>query len=103
MVVSGCGWLWVVAYFSITFKLGVLKCRCTQILKESACFRVSLIKLQPSGHATLLKRYSNTCFPVKYAKFLRTPVLQNIPSGSFYPSLCMKKRKKIVSSNSSWL
>ena len=66
----------------------------SQISKESACFRVSLIKLQHSGHATLLKRYSNTCFPVKYAKFLRTPVLQNIPSGCFYPSVCMKMRKK---------
>ena len=28
--------------------------------------------------ATLLKRDSNTCFPVKSVKFLRTPILKNV-------------------------
>ena len=42
---------------------------------ENTCIGVSfLIKLQAFRSATLLKRDSqHTCFPVKFAKFLRTP------------------------------
>ena len=48
---------------------------------ENTCARVSfLIKLQASRltPATLLKkRLWHTCFPVNFAKFIRTPFLQN--------------------------
>ena len=38
-----------------------------------------LKKLQASGPVTLLKkRLQHECFPVKFAKFLRTPILKNI-------------------------
>ena len=54
----------------------------SQNSQEKTCARVSfLIKLQ--APATLLKkRLWYWCFPVDFAKFLRTPFLQNIP-GSY--------------------
>ena len=47
-------------------------------LQENTCTRVSfLIKLQ-AGPATLLKkRLGHRCFPVSFAKFLKTPFSQN--------------------------
>ena len=42
------------------------------------CWSLFLIKLQAWRPATLLKRLQHKCFPVKFAKFLRTPILQNI-------------------------
>ena len=42
--------------------------------QENTCARASfLIKLQ----ALLKKRLRRTCFPVNFAKFLRTPLSQN--------------------------
>ena len=52
------------------------------VLKDSAnftekhlCWSLFLIKLQAS---TLIKRLQHRCFPVKFEKFLRTPILKNI-------------------------
>ena len=43
------------------------------------CWCLFLIKFQVFRPATLLKRDSNTgVFQVKFAKFLRTPILKNI-------------------------
>ena len=39
----------------------------SQISRESSCFRISL-----------LKKYFNTFFPVRLAKYLETPILKNI-------------------------
>ena len=54
-----------------------------QIFEENTCAGVSFQQgLQACNKvfrgATLLKRDSNTCFPVKFAEFLRTPILKNI-------------------------
>ena len=58
---------------------------------ESTCARTSfLIKLQASGlrPATLLeKRLWHSCFPVNFAKLLRTPFLQNTSGGCFWRKL----------------
>ena len=62
----------------------------SQNSQENTCDRVSfLIKL----HATLLKnllkkRLSHRCFPVNFAKFLRTPFPQNISRQLLCKLLC---------------
>ena len=48
--------------------------RQTQQKQSSEVF----LKMGAWGSATLLKRNSSTCFPVKFAKFLRTPILKYI-------------------------
>ena len=46
--------------------------------KENNCARISfLIKLQARPATLLKKRFWHRCFPVNFAKFLRTPFLQN--------------------------
>ena len=52
----------------------------SQNSQENTCARISfLINMQAWGLATLLKnRKWHRCFPVNFAKFLRTPILKNI-------------------------
>ena len=46
-----------------------------QTSQEGTCVGVSLKKLQAEGLQLLKKRPQRRCFPVKFAKFLRTPFL----------------------------
>ena len=46
--------------------------------RKHLCGSLFLIKLQAFRAAILLRRDSNECFHVKFAKFLRTPFLKNI-------------------------
>ena len=56
----------------------------SQNSQENTCARVSfLIKLQV---LLLKKRLWYRCFPVKFAKFLRTPILWNTSGGCFSTS-----------------
>ena len=54
-------------------KKGVLK---VGFLGKHLCWSLFLINLQACRLATLLRRDANTdvCFPVKFEKFLRTPI-----------------------------
>ena len=53
----------------------------SQNSQENTCARVSsLIKLQPY---VIKKETLARCFPVNFAKFLRTPFLQNTSGGCF--------------------
>ena len=62
-------------------KKGVLKI--SQILQENNFIRVSF--WQNSRAATLFKkRQQHSCFPVNFAKLLRTPLLKNTSSGCFW-------------------
>ena len=72
---------------------------------ENTCARVSLlIKLQvwdqrPAGltPATLLKvRIWHSCFPVNFAKFLRTPFLQNTSGGCFWKILKIRCQNSYI-------
>ena len=47
------------------------------------CWSLFLITLQAVTSATLLKKGSNTCFPVNIAYILRTAFLQNTSGGCF--------------------
>ena len=68
------------------FKIGVLK-NFANFTGKNPYWNLLLIKLQALRPATLLKRDSNTCFPVKFAKVLRICFfLQNISSDCFYLS-----------------
>ena len=58
-------------------KIGILK-NFRNFTGKKLCWSLSLIKLQAWRSAILFKRDSNRCFPVKVAKFLRTPFLKNI-------------------------
>ena len=50
----------------------------SQNSQENTCARVSfLIKLQARSATVLKKGLWHRCFPVNFAKFLRTPFLQN--------------------------
>ena len=51
------------------------------------CWSLFLIKLQAFRPANLLKVDSNTCFPVKFATYLRTPILKNICEQLFLPEM----------------
>ena len=62
------------------FKKGVLK-NSANFSGKHMCLSLFLIKLQAGRPATRLQR---RCFPVKFAKFLRTPFLQNTSGGCFY-------------------
>ena len=56
----------------------------SQNSQESTCARDSfLIKLQAWPSTLLKKSLWHRCFPVNYAKFLRTPFLQNSSGGCF--------------------
>ena len=57
----------------------------SQNLKENYCARVSFLKkLQALGLIFLLKMgLRHRCFPVNFAKLLRTPFLQNTSGGCF--------------------
>ena len=62
-----------------------LSYRTTPVAASVRCFlkfqkfhrSLYLIKLQFWGPATLLKRHRHWCFPVEFAKFLRTTILKN--------------------------
>ena len=63
-------WKWSI---SQALEMGVLK-NFANFTGKHLCWCFFLIKLQASGHATLLKkRLQHGDFPVKFAKFLRTP------------------------------
>ena len=56
----------------------------TDVLKNFAkftwkdlCQSLFLIKLQASHETLLIRRLWHKCFPVNFAKYLRTPILQN--------------------------
>ena len=53
------------------FKTGVLK-SFANFTGKHLCWSLFLIKVAGLRSVTLLKRDSNTCFPVKFAKILRT-------------------------------
>ena len=56
----------------------------SQNSQENICARaLFLIKLQATLASLLKKRLWHKCFPVNFAKFLRTPFLQNTSSGCF--------------------
>ena len=55
---------------------------------ENICARVSFNKVAGLRPATFLKeRIWHSCFPVNFAKFLRTPFLQNTSGGCFWKIL----------------
>ena len=64
------------------FKIAVLKNFANSTGKH-LCWRYFLIKLQ-SWKDSIKKRLQHRSFPVKFAKFLRTPFLHNISSGCFW-------------------
>ena len=83
MVVSGCGWLWVVAYFSITFKIGALKifpnfkgkCLFSSLFNKVAALRAcNFIKkiLQHVFSCEICEIFKNTCF-TEYPQWLLLP------------------------------
>ena len=89
---------------AVTWKCSVRKVflEISQNSQEITCARVSfLIKL--SQPATLLKkRLSHRCFPVNFAKFLRTLFLQNTSGGYFYnkskrKTLCKQEHTAVAS------
>ena len=56
----------------------------SQNSQENSCTRVSfLLKLQASGSTLLKKRLWHRCFPVNFAKCLRTLFLKNTSGGCF--------------------
>ena len=64
----------------VLFKKGALKFFC-KIHKKTRVPESFLINMRP---ATLLKkRLWHICFPVNFAKFLRTPFLERTSSGCF--------------------
>ena len=51
----------------------------SQIEQENSCVRVSFQKsYRPQASDFIKKRLQHSCFPMKFAKFLRTPILKNI-------------------------
>ena len=64
------------------FKLGVLK-NFVNSSGKRLCRSLFLIKLQTSCNS-IKKKLQHRCFPVKFAKFLRTPFLQKSSSGCFW-------------------
>ena len=72
------------------FKIGVLE-TFTDFTGKHLCWSLFLIKLQAYACNFIKRRIQNKCFPVKFAKFLKTPFLQN-SSGSCFHKL--KDRKK---------
>ena len=59
-----------------------------KILQNSpgkTCVSISfIIKLQVSACSFVRKRFWHMCFPANFAKFLRTPSLQNTSGGFFF-------------------
>ena len=47
-----------------------------QISQENTCVRVSFLSLQACN--VIKKRLLHRCFPVKFEKYLRSPILKNI-------------------------
>ena len=76
----------------IFFKMGVLKNFANFTTGKYLCWSLFLIKLQawrPAGMKTcnfIIKKLQHRCFPVKFAKFLRTSFLQNTSDGYFLNS-----------------
>ena len=63
------------------FKLSALK-NFVNFTGKHLCWSLFLIKLQAWNFVK--KRLQHRCFPVKFAKVLRTPVLKNTSGGYFY-------------------
>ena len=56
-----------------------------QISQENTCARVSFLKgSRPRPAILLKKRLWHSCFPVKFAKFLKTPFYRTPPNDYFY-------------------
>ena len=81
-------WLCFTSILLITIRSSHQRCfvkkvflEISQNSQESTCARTSFsIKLQAAAPATLLKkRLWHRCFPMNFAKFLRTPFSQNTP------------------------
>ena len=56
---------------------GVLK-NFANSTEEQLCWRLSLRRCRPSACKFFKKRLQHKCFPVKFAKLLRTPFFKNI-------------------------
>ena len=69
----------------------VLQNRCPwkfcNVYRKHLCWSLFLINMQAWRPVTFLKRDLNMCFPVKFAKFLRTPYLQNTFGDCFWKYL----------------
>ena len=86
-------------------KKGVLK-NFTNFAGKTPAFELLFYKVVGLRPVTLLKRDSSTgVFPVKFAKFLRTPILKNSPKcASGYGQKIMKQLKEaVVSKFSTWV
>ena len=59
-------------------RCSVKECVHKNFMGKHLCWNLFLIKLQASGLALYEKRLQHRWFPVKFAQFLRTSVLQNI-------------------------
>ena len=71
----------------------------SQNYEENTCTRVSfLIKLQAVPATLLKKRLCHRCFPVNFAKFLRTRFLKITSGGCFctHPIITCKKTRQHV-------
>ena len=71
--------------------------------QENTCGRASfLIKLQAWPTTLLKKRLWHGCFPVNFAKFLRTPFLQNASGRLLLSNVVFipYKEKKIINIHS---
>ena len=76
-------WLWMKysihrsSRSQIFFKMGVLK-NFSNFTGKHLCRNLFLITLQAWRLATLWKRDSHNCFPVRFENFFRTPILKNV-------------------------
>ena len=68
----------------------------SQNSQENTCVRVSfLIKLQAAPATLLKKRLWHRCFPVNFAKFLRTPFLKEHLRWLLLNLIIVHKRRKV--------
>ena len=64
--------------FQMFFKISVLKS--TQTSQEIACVRISFLKMYRLKACNFIKKsLQHKCFPLKFAKFLRTPFFTKTP------------------------
>ena len=71
------------SHLQMFFKIAVRK-NFVNFIGKHLYWSLFLIKFQTQRLATLLKRHQHRCFPVKFAKILRTPILQNTLGGCFW-------------------
>ena len=69
------------SHFQVFYKIGILK-KFVKFTRKHQCWSHLLIK------SPEIKRLQHRCFPVNYAKLLRTPFLRNIPGGV---GVCLRK------------